>query len=574
MSDLCLYELEDLVWDDFCQSDDHIVPYPGSGRTADHSILSDSHNKPCSEVTSSSNSTRDESSIRNVNMGIDQGGFPSLNKRTYTMLENDSWCNTTSGVSPSSPESNSIREASSVASENTTSSRHASKSNKTDWNNNEICTNDTILSKKSTAVDNSSFGEALGDITHTGSNLDFFENTENKDSSELLYYGWPEIGNFEDVDRMFRSCDSTFGLGASKEDELGWFGSADNIGGSGDTVKSEFEFPYPEPNPVEYTSQNDSSKSDFINDISIGEDCSWTSKKSDSFTSLVNEPVMANSKDRFISKEQINNDKNQVKLQVQSTGKRKEHCFGNGTFNCTIDLHDEPMRLPLSYMHSNNSPDLTSVNLAPSAIKSEIHGLKSPSLRDPSYASIQLQNDPKFPVAGKREKLQNDPGVVSLGIPAEMGPSLIQEYSTMSSGVDDVSPEAASFRQLQLVMEQLDLRTKICIRDSLYRLAQSAEQRHNHANLNGSCAVEIDAGGAFFATGTNDFMSIETDTNPIDRSIAHLLFHRPSEPSNTVHGSSTSPPVTVENLLTCEENASKIEKATNCKLQKSREEVS
>lgn len=26
-------------------------------------------------------------------------------------------------------------------------------------------------------------------------------------------------------------------------------------------------------------------------------------------------------------------------------------------------------------------------------------------------------------------------------------------------------------------------------------------------------------------------MDMETDTNPIDRSIAHLLFHRPSDPS-------------------------------------------
>ncbi|KAF3541518.1 hypothetical protein F2Q69_00025422 [Brassica cretica] len=36
-------------------------------------------------------------------------------------------------------------------------------------------------------------------------------------------------------------------------------------------------------------------------------------------------------------------------------------------------------------------------------------------------------------------------------------------------------------------------------------------------------------------TGETDkyvgFMDIETDTNPIDRSIAHLLFHRPSDTS-------------------------------------------
>lgn len=31
---------------------------------------------------------------------------------------------------------------------------------------------------------------------------------------------------------------------------------------------------------------------------------------------------------------------------------------------------------------------------------------------------------------------------------------------------------------------QLDIRTKLCIRDSLYRLARSAEQRHNCVNLN------------------------------------------------------------------------------------------
>lgn len=30
-----------------------------------------------------------------------------------------------------------------------------------------------------------------------------------------------------------------------------------------------------------------------------------------------------------------------------------------------------------------------------------------------------------------------------------------------------------------LFLSQLDIKTKLCIRDSLYRLARSAEQRHN-----------------------------------------------------------------------------------------------
>lgn len=39
---------------------------------------------------------------------------------------------------------------------------------------------------------------------------------------------------------------------------------------------------------------------------------------------------------------------------------------------------------------------------------------------------------------------------------------------------------------------QLDFRTKLCIRDSLYRLAQGAEQRHNLANLNAGGGEEGD----------------------------------------------------------------------------------
>ncbi|KAL7608271.1 hypothetical protein Lser_V15G13812 [Lactuca serriola] len=80
------------------------------------------------------------------------------------------------------------------------------------------------------------------------------------------------------------------------------------------------------------------------------------------------------------------------------------------------------------------------------------------------------------------------------------------------------------FHQLQQVMEQLDLRTKLCIRDSLYRLARSAEQQHNNPGISSS-ATDIN-------DSNNGLMDMETNTNPIDRSVAHLLFHRPSKSPN------------------------------------------
>lgn len=108
----------------------------------------------------------------------------------------------------------------------------------------------------------------------------------------------------------------------------------------------------------------------------------------------------------------------------------------------------------------------------------------------------------------------------------------LKESSSMNFRPEEISLEATSFSQLQQVMEQvfkdfqnlivsfkfriiilqglikvhllffqLDLRTKLCIRDSLYRLARSAEQRHNNATLNGSS----NSSGAFIATGSNKY---------------------------------------------------------------------
>lgn len=163
----------------------------------------------------------------------------------------------------------------------------------------------------------------------------------------------------------------------------------------------------------------------------------------------------------------------------------------------------------LSYVHPDNSPlsGLTSVNPTSSAVKTETNELTSPSTRDSSHVSNLLpstdgSHDPPLPVTalkgiGKREKLHNrhgsrspvesnikhtnivvqaasnNPGSIVKEvhyagdksenhsdieevrhfIPAELGSANIQESS--SSGMDDISLEAASFRQLQLVMEQV-----------------------------------------------------------------------------------------------------------------------
>ncbi|KAG8364135.1 hypothetical protein BUALT_Bualt19G0095300 [Buddleja alternifolia] len=626
---LLLLQFEDVAWDEFCLSADHIAPDPGFQRPNDRFTQGDNHKKRHCEITSTSSNTGDGSAATYVDQGREQGGYLTLtSKRRNTMLEEDA-CSHATNVE-------SIKEASISTSDNTRSSSHGLKSNNTDSNDSVICDNDAILGDKSVAVDNNSFSCPLTDITHTGNNLDFFENAENKDSTDFLHYGWPEIGNFEDIDGMFRGSDSAFGLGVSEEDELGWFSSADDIG---DVLKSDFKFPCLEPNMVKNISQDgDSSKAYSMDGSAITsgpiryEDTSSVSGNSDMYMSFAIGPPTA-SKDGFIPKEQgvdfngkiqpgiptnslprtggaamMNEHGKQLKLKSRSDGQSKDHYLRNGSFNHVDNLPNEVIQLPsaqtshqafvsvrmhqhqhppgpdsycylqnpISYVHSDDShlSDPSLVNPTAYTVKSEPNDLISPSPRGSAHRSSQLQSvdsshEPPFQVttlAGyeKGEKLCNhrgiqssmnsrlrntsamvqasicDPGSVGklenhsdtegvrLDMLSELDSSNVQE-KTRSSGLDEISQEAAGFHQLQHVMERLDLKTKLCIRDSLYRLARSAELRHNLAN--GSGGDERDASGSFVAEGTNkaaSFMDIETDTNPIDRSIAHLLFHRSS----------------------------------------------
>ncbi|KAL8547502.1 hypothetical protein ACS0TY_007010 [Phlomoides rotata] len=646
MSELYMHKFVGRAWDKFCQSDDHIVPDPGNKRLDGHFMLGVSHKKRHSELVSDSSNTRDRSAARYVDQEGDQDGIPPLRKRRNTMLEKDSWPHTPDSPLTSAFNSDPVKEASNISFDSTMLSTHGLKSNNRNSNSGEFGGLDTILD------DN---------------DIKYFENAENKDSIDLLYCDWPEIENFEDIDSMFRNCESTFDLGVRREDDMGWL-SSDDTGGSGNVLRSNVKFPYLEPNEVENISENH----EFSNSFSVDDsamisapirykDSSWTSEKSDSCRSFVMGPDIADCKDGFIPQEQVDGSefniniqptistnshsrsgsasvtsdhKNQISQEMQSKGKSKEHYLGNYILPCEVgklssgltshqilqSVHMQQQLALDSYgysqnsisnMHSNNShlSDPSSVNPKLYLVKSETSDLTSISPRDSSHASNQLQYmegspDPgieatALPMCERRKKLHcrqgnlsslqdslkdgcvtvqasmNDPGLgrkyENHFNAAELGSSNIQERSTMRPDMDDIFLEAASFcQQLQLVMEKLDFRTKLCIRDSLYRLAQSAEQRHNRANLSAGCGEGDDETNRY-----TTFMDMETDTNPIDRSVAHLLFHQssdsstnlvqdsfPFKSSSVVIGPATSPPVLANNLVR-EGNVSEVEEVTD-----------
>ncbi|KAK1370486.1 hypothetical protein POM88_036578 [Heracleum sosnowskyi] len=126
--------------------------------------------------------------------------------------------------------------------------------------------------------------------------------------------------------------------------------------------------------------------------------------------------------------------------------------------------------------------------------------------------------------------LKVDVPTLDMNSPAE------QDYSgTMSLASDDCFPEDAILYRLQDIVAKLDVQLRLCVRDSLCRLAQSATQRQ-YTNDTGNTKKrsgnylkylpEEDANNDKRFAGKPEG---ETDTNPIDRTVAHLLFHRSIE---------------------------------------------
>ncbi|XVE66538.1 hypothetical protein DITRI_Ditri08aG0087100 [Diplodiscus trichospermus] len=660
MSDLCLYELEDNAWDDFGASDDHIVPHTGDEYGAQFKVRGDSRKKPRHEVIGV---TRNADNITKYGiLGAKEKGLHTLTKNS--MLEKSPWSYSPDGVFPSSGDDDSLKEVASMASDDPRMSSNGLTTGNMGSVGGEFCADDPALVDKCATDDNNVYCFPLNQISQTDADLGFFDNNhEDKESSDLLYYGWGDIGNFEDVDRMFRSCDSTFGLGSlNNDDDLCWFSSSQANEGTQDALNVDTKLnSVPEncvtssPDTVGLSTIDSNKKSVFLSDKISSPNMSGDNVGLAQMSSLNESNAESESKDDLTPNELISPQKKQSK-QLSASGERKDHHLENGgsfhqygntkqfagvkhpftDSSCQVfspsglqqhkqNIEPDSMgyiQTNIPYMHlSYSSPDQISVFPALSSTKSENNGHPS-STNESSYASNQVQSmessrGPSFEASAiimndnkgklyhpqdtqaqlnrnvRRAKMESriafcDPFTVQkqvrqseldegnsevegvgVGKPAELDSSNARESSCVSSVLDEVSLEATSFRQLQQVMGKLDIRTKLCIRDSLYRLARSAEQRHNCTKTKGGMRDDKDASGPLLAEEPNKctgFMDMETDTNPIDRSIAHLLFHRPSDPSlrpttnaasfkshGMIHGSISSPPGMAEKHIGHEE---------------------
>ncbi|MBA0872554.1 hypothetical protein Goshw_016113, partial [Gossypium schwendimanii] len=652
--------LEDNVWDDFGATDDHIVPHTadeyGGRKKPRHEVLG---------VTSDADSRKKFGILREKEKGLH-----ILTKNR--MLEKDPWSRIHDSLFPTSGDNDSLKDGTSMASDDPRMSSHGLETGNIDSVGSDLCADDPILVDKCAPEDNNDYHFPLNHITAADDDLRFFNNNhEDKENSDLLYYGWGDIGNFEDVDRMFRSCDSTFGLGSlSNEDDMCWFSSSQVAEGSQGALNADAklnglqECPTSRSASAGLATVDSIKKSEFLNEKITSVNMSSDNAGLAHLSSVHVPNKESESKDGSTPSEQISPQEKHSKQHRASGERQDQHLENGGSFtqygnikqfadakhpfsdsSCQLfssldvqrsKLNDGPDSVNygqtnIPYMHLSYSGSLDQVSICPtvSSAKSENNG-QSSSKNESSYASnkvhsIDSSHGPLFeapaiitnekrgkphlrqdtqiplnrnvkqakidtrmafcdPVTIQKQVCQSEQDEghsevegVSVGNPAELDSSNVRESSCVVSPFDEVSLEATSFRRLQQAMEKLDIRTKLCIRDSLYRLARSAEQRHNCTKTKSGISDVNDGSGSSASEETNrhltrpceqflilsfgisrctGFMDMETDTNPIDRSIAHLLFHRPSDPSQRpvtdtallkphgkIHGSITNPPL-------------------------------
>ncbi|XP_021859802.2 protein LNK2 [Spinacia oleracea] len=130
------------------------------------------------------------------------------------------------------------------------------------------------------------------------------------------------------------------------------------------------------------------------------------------------------------------------------------------------------------------------------------------------------------------EKTDNEAGEILSTVPRyDPGSPTKGDDSSMISNIDDCSVEDTVLYQLQDIISRLDMKIRLCIRDSLYRLAHSATQRHHVSDTSSKRSSTFEPDFVKEETSSHDRYvgnaNLETETNHIDRAVAHLLFHRP-----------------------------------------------
>lgn len=235
MSDWSLFEIDGAVWNESGESDDHIVPDPKDAWEGTCIVKGEPKKKFCRETFNALSKSAEQRSVGNKNVCLTDKGvsLSSVTKEepSAQLLDMDPLCDL--HFEKQSATYNLMHPNAKMGSESVDKKTY--KDIKQESTENDLITGickedpthengDSIVEDRDDSLVNNFCHFSLSDICPPEGDLEFFGNEhEDEDSCSLLDYGWENIGNFEDVDGLLRSCESTFGHSVNTGvDELPW----------------------------------------------------------------------------------------------------------------------------------------------------------------------------------------------------------------------------------------------------------------------------------------------------------------------------------------------------------------
>ncbi|RLN24969.1 uncharacterized protein C2845_PM07G11360 [Panicum miliaceum] len=414
-----------------------------------------------------------------------------------------------------------------------------------------------------------------------------FGNDHEEKSSTFLDCDWGNIGDFDDFDRLFSHSDSIFGNEMVANDSDFFSASSELMDNTVQSIpipqvplnKQPSSDPGPSLHLTNKTSDGITKQENKVADANAksGEQvesknhltCKYSGKPNQFLQEgdMQKRSVRSRRKQEERGKSKISSDTSgffQSKVQnasanLQAPVQTPQYALFQDSKNMGPVQHSNQFIFPGYGYPAYPFPTIPLV----SNVQAEDHQTKSPA------TSYQTSADPPKHASSK-EKCQDIPSRPLRMTPQEKIEKLRrrqqmqaliaiqqqqQQFDQEGSGSDTIVPQAYSTRNknpdslgssividentnmvfspemMPTSHDELDTKTRLCIRDSLLRLAHSATERQiavDRSSTNKTTKDEDEASEHDTSTRTtrSPTKEAETTTNPIDRIVAHLLFHR------------------------------------------------
>ncbi|XP_075094038.1 protein LNK2 isoform X6 [Nicotiana tabacum] len=434
----------------------------------------------------------------------------------------------------------------------------------------------------------------------------FHHQSEGLEQDDFIDYGWANIGSFDDLDKIFSNSDPIFGDTSLPNTHDLWSSSKDVTSSSDKSVPLSIDSlslalgsPRSPSERLEVKAeyrldQEKSSTGDEENASDITSNVHLSTDARDhgggKSVLLPNEKELCRSLSPQVNKFGMPYVTNQPYLaselsqQSQLQGPeclQHKHfpgpLFASSTYG-DMGNHYSPMPV-LSQVHSGQASHqrvLSSYKASPgnsNHFSKSLDASSKPLMMTPQekIEKLRRRQQLRAMLAIQKQQQQFSYQMVSPEQSAKQGGSVEENLSCIPSldptspleqgdsntvclAVEESSVEDTALYLLRDVISKLDLQIRLCIRDSLFRLAQSATQRQcgndSCSSKKGGIEVSIEE------INTNNRIArppnVETETNPVDRIVAHLLFHNPSELTSKL---AEIPKSSMSAILKCERKA-------------------